>query len=489
MNQHGLGNMPAKTSDTGFQAGKLSGSIGVVTLTFMVIAFAAPLTVAAADVPIGALVGNGNGLPAMFLVAMMLLSLFTVGFVAMTPHVKHPGAFYSYIREALGRPMGVGSGLLALTAYAMNLVGLVAFVGASVANLLHQFGLPGSKWWVWALAAIGVIAVLGYKRIDLSGKVLGSLLIAETAIMLLIDGAAIIRSGPDGYSTGIINPVAILSGSPALGLMFALLSFVGMESTAIYRDEVVDPIRCIPRATYMALGFIGFLYALTSWSIVTAWGDSGFLARATADPGTMFVATAQVVAGKLVADVTSVLIVTSAFAACLSLHNVVSRYQFSLANSGVLPRALGRVHSTHGSPAIASYVTTIWTLLTILGAAILDLDPIVNVATWTGGIAGVGVVILMTLTCVAVVVFFRVNRVDTRLWHTFVAPGLGMIGLAAVVYLELKNFPLLMGGSTPLGVAAACMLALAFVGGALWAFARPSAGIVDDVGPESSPAD
>lgn len=457
------------------EARKLSGSIGVRTLTFMVIAFAAPLTVAAANVPLGALIGNGNGLPAMFIAAMVLLSLFTVGFVAMTPHVKQPGAFYSYIREALGPPLGVGSGALALTAYAMNLVGLVAFVGASIANLLIQFGVPGGTWWVWAIAVSGLIAILGYKRIDLSGRVLGALLIAETAVILLIDGAAIVQGGPEGFSTGIVNPAAILSGSPPLGMMFALLSFVGMESTAIYRDEVIDPARTIPRATYLALVLIGVLYALTSWSMVTAWGDSHFLARAAANPGTMFVDTAQAVAGKVIADITSVLIVTSAFAACLSLHNVVARYQFSLANSGVLPRALGRVHAVHGSPAVASHVTTIWTLLAILGAAILSLDPIVEVAAWAGGIAGVGVVILMALTCIAVIVFFRRNRVDTRLWRTLVAPGLGALGLMGVVYLECANLPLLMGGSATLGIVAGSLLGFAFLVGALSTLAVPKA--------------
>jgi amino acid transporter len=211
-----------------------------------------------------------------------------------------------------------------------------------------------------------------------------------------------------------VDPAAILSGSPPLGMLFALLSFVGMESTAIYRDEVVHPARTIPRATYLALGSIGVLYALTSWSMVTAWGDSKFAMRATANPGTMFIDTAQAVAGKVVADLTSVLIVTSAFAACLSLHNVVARYQFSLANSGVLPRVLGRVHLLHCSPAVASHASTVWTLLAILSAATLSLDPVGQVAAWAGGIAAVGVVVLMMLTCIAVVVFFRGNRVDSR---------------------------------------------------------------------------
>ena len=58
-------------------------------------------------------------------------------------------------------------------------------------------------------------------------------------------------------------------------------------------------------------------------------------------------------------DVMQVLFVTSLFAAVLSFHNVLSRYFFSLGNTGVLPGICGRSHARHASPHVASLVTTL----------------------------------------------------------------------------------------------------------------------------------
>ena len=41
----------------------------------------------------------------------------------------------------------------------------------------------------------------------------------------------------------------------------------------------------------------------------------------------------------------------------------------------------------------------------------------------------VGIVVLMLLACLAVIVFFRRTRLDTRPWHTLIAPALGLVGL------------------------------------------------------------
>ena len=55
--------------------------------------------------------------------------------------------------------------------------------------------------------------------------------------------------------------------------------------------------------------------------------------------------------------------------------------------------------------------------------AIAGMDPVTQVFAWMAGTATLGVLALMALTCAAVLVFFRRNRVDARPWHTLVAPG------------------------------------------------------------------
>jgi hypothetical protein len=71
---------------------RLSGGLGPSAIIFMVLAAAAPLAVIGGVLPVGALTGNGSGMPGTFLVAGAILMFFAVGLSAMTRHVARPGA-------------------------------------------------------------------------------------------------------------------------------------------------------------------------------------------------------------------------------------------------------------------------------------------------------------------------------------------------------------------------------------------------------------
>jgi amino acid transporter len=187
------------------------------------------------------------------------------------------------------------------------------------------------------------------------------------------------------------------------------------------------------------------------------------------------VATAQTYVGTSASHIMQVLFVTSLFAAILSFHNVLARYFFSLGNTGVLPVACGRSHPRHASPHVASLVTSVVGAVLMVTCAIAGLDPVLEIFTWLAGIASVGIVLLMALACLAVLVFFRRTGVDRRPWQTVIAPALGLVGLSLILVLLVKNLPLLMGGSTPLGVGVGVLLAVALAAGWLLARARPQA--------------
>jgi len=455
---------------------RLTGRLGPGAIVFMVVAAAAPLTVIAGSVPIGIAAGNGAGYPAMYVVSAVVLAFFAVGFTAMTRHVPNAGAFYSYIGTGLGRGAGLGSALVALVSYVTVQGAVYGYVGFLLGDLVTRYGGPSLPWWLWTFVVLAVTGLLGYRRIELSSKVLGVLLVAEVGIVLVLDAAVIGQGGgAEGLSSALVQPGEILSGAPGIGLMFAIAGFIGFEATAIFRDEARDPERTIPRATYLALAIIGVFYTLSAWAIVSAWGDSSIVAAAAADPGGIVVNTAAEYVGTVAADIMQVLFVTSLFAAILSFHNVLSRYAFSLGNTGVLPVACGRSHPKHASPHIASLITTAVGGLLMAVCAIAGLDPVLEIFTWLAGIASVGIVVLMLLACVAVIVFFRRTGLDRRPWHSLVAPGLGAVGLALILVLLVKNLPLLMGGSTPLGVGAGVLLAVALAAGWLLARARPNA--------------
>jgi amino acid transporter len=208
---------------------------------------------------------------------------------------------------------------------------------------------------------------------------------------------------------------------------------------------------------------------------VSAWGDGSIVEQAAADPGGIVVNTTAQYVGTVAADVMQVLFVTSLFACILSFHNVLSRYAFSLGNTGVLPVVCGRSHARHASPHVASLITSTVGALLMAVCAIAGLDPVLEIFTWLAGIASVGIVVLMLLACLAVIVFFRRTGLDRRPWQSLIAPVLGAAGLGLTLVLLVKNLPLLMGGSTALGVGAGVLLAAALAAGWLLAAARPNA--------------
>ena len=140
------------------------------------------------------------------------------------------------------------------------------------------------------------------------------------------------------------HPGNFFSGAPGIALIFALAGYIGFEATAVFRDEARDPARTIPRATYVALLLIGGFYALSSWAMVSAWGDEGSVAAATDNPANMLTDTATRYVGSVAGDLVQIFLITSLFAALLSFHNVLARYIFSLGNTRALPERCGRSH-------------------------------------------------------------------------------------------------------------------------------------------------
>ncbi|MBF4564537.1 APC family permease [Plantibacter sp. VKM Ac-2876] len=452
-------------TDAGQPTRSLKGSLGVTAIVFMVVAAASPLTVVGGAAPLGILLGNGVGFPSMYVVSAVILLLFAVGLSAMTRHVPKPGAFFTFVGYGLGKPAGLASAFLALLTYTTIQVSVYGYIGYLLSVTFAGLGAPEIPWYLYSLASIAVVGLLGYRHIDLSSKVLGVLLVAEVGIVLVLAGAVIVTGGADGLSAEPFMPEQVFSGSPGVGLMFAIAAFIGFEATAIFRDEAKDPSRTIPRATYIAVIGIGLFYTLASWALVMAWGPDDVLAVAGEDPGAMILRTTLLYLGPVGELVINVLLITSMFACVLSFHNVITRYQHTMSNAGVLPGRLGGVHPKHLSPHTSSLVQSATAAILIVVFAVLGLDPVLQVFTWFAGVATLAIAILMAVTSLAVIVYFARTKQDRRVWNTVVAPGLGFIGLVGSAVVIVVYFPMLVGdvdagGNPVFGTVSAVLLAL-----------------------------
>lgn len=466
------------------QGRRLTGRLGTAGIVFMVIAAAAPLTVIGGNMPLAMGIGNGAGAPVGFLIAALVLLLFSIGFVTMTPHVPEAGAFFSYVTVGLGQRMGKGVAVVALITYTAIQVGIYGYIGWAMANTVGFYHGPEIPWPVYSFAVLLIVALLGYRHIELSAKVLGVALVLEIGIVVLLDLAIVSSPGPAGLTLAPFQPEVFTHGALGIAVLFALTGFIGFEATAVFRDEARDPERTIPRATYAAVLIIGAFYALTCWAFVVALGPDQVAAvaqRTLAGDGNMLLDTTEASLGRLGRDVVNVLLLTSLFACVLSFHNVIARYQFVLAGKGLLPDRLATVHPRHHSPAFSSLVQTV-TAAVILGVlVILGIDPLVGVFGSMAGVATVGMVLLMLATSIAVLTYFARHREQAggRIWQTRIAPALACLGLLASMWLVLTNFTLVTGGSATLStVLAAVPFVGLFLGALAW---RPARSISETV--------
>lgn len=425
-------------------------SVGLAHIVFFVVAAAAPLTAVVGASPAAFAFGNGAGVPGAFVLAGLLYLVFSVGFTAMGRHVGGAGAFYTYITQGIGKPAGVGGALMALVTYSAVQIAVYALFGVFMAGAIAPLGLD-LPWWVWAYVVLLVVMVCGQRNIAFSGAILGVCMIAEIAILLLLDlGILFAGGGPEGIGFTSFAPATVFSPGLGVALVFVVGSFIGFEATAIFGEEAENPEKTIPRATYVAVLLITLFYAFSTWAIVQFYGPVKVQETAAAGLETFYFAASDAVLGAWASQIMNVLLITSLFACVLSFHNTLNRYFFALGREGLALRALGKVHEKHGSPHVAGLVQTAVAAAILLLFILAGADPYAVVFSWMSALAVIGILAVQALVSVAIILFFRRNATGYGVWTTMVAPAVALIGLLGSLLLVTSNLSLLSGSESPI---------------------------------------
>ncbi|MFG2622428.1 amino acid permease [Streptomyces sp. NPDC048507] len=445
-----------------------TGALGTADISFFVVSAAAPLTVMAGVAPVAILLG-GIGAPAGYLLAGLTLTVFAVGFTTMSRHVTSGGAFYAFIARGLGKRVGIGAALLALIGYNGMEIGVYGLLGTTTADTGRALAGLDIPWLPVSLAGLLLIWYGGFRSIDFGAKLLGVLLVAETGILVLLAGGVLIKGGAHGLSAGSFAPGAVLVPGTAAVLAFAFAAFTGFESTVIYRREARDPDRTVPRATYIAVAFLGLFYAFVVWTVIQAYGAEEVTAAAAQDPGGLFFTAIGTYVGPWAADLMHLFIVTSVIASLLAFHNAINRYVLALSEEGVLPAALGRVHPRHRSPYLAGAVQTALGAVIVLGFALAGADPYQQLLLWVNTPGMIGLMALMLLAAVAVPVYFRRTAHSEGPWRTVIAPVTAAVLLAVAICLVVSKVGLFTQASPTVNTVLVALVPAVFLAGLLLA--------------------
>jgi amino acid transporter len=439
------------------------GAVGLGGVLFLTLTGSAPITAMLLNVPI--LVGSGQGLgaPAAFIVAAVVLVIFSVGYVAMSRKKTAAGGFYSYISHGLGREIGFGAGFGSLVAYGVfeaSLAGGFAYF----ANLkLTSLGVHVG-WAPLALGMVVLIGVLTYFDVSFSAKILAVGLITEVLILLFFDAMLLARghiycsalNPGEAFKSFSASPGKGIAagGAIGIGLFFAFWSWVGFEMAPNYGEESRNPKKNVPRSLYISVIGLGVFYTITCWASLAGYPSvNSAIASAQGNAANFFFAPSTQYAGHWVTSVMSYLIITGSFACGMAFHNTTARYAYSLGREGMLPPVLGKTHPRWQSPHIASIAASVLSLI-IIGLFAIFVgtgDPSSQAYGQLYGLMAVmGVIIILTVQAVvslAILVYYmRFHRDEVHWWKTVLAPVLALLTQGYVVYLLFKNIDFLGAG-------------------------------------------
>ena len=475
-----------------------SRAVGLVGVLFLTVTGAAPISAMLGNVPFAVGYGNGQYAPAAFLLATIVLTIFSVGYAKMATKVSSVGGFYSFISHGLGREVGLAAGISSAAAYSIfeaSLYGLFAFFANSGIKTLTGVDVP---WLYLALFGVVLASVLSYFDVKISAAILGIALILEVAILVIFDFGVFAKGSADvNISSESLNVLKVLTdvvahktadgkdivaGGAAVGVFMAFWSWVGFEMAPNYAEESRDPKRIVPLSLYVSVIALGIFYTLTSWAAVSAYPKlDDLLLRAQTDSGNLYIGPIGTLVGPWAATAMSVLILTSSFACAMAFHNTASRYFYSLGREGVLPSALGKTHETYKSPYVASIFQSVLSAVWVIafGLAFGFNDPnaqaYLGIYTMYAILGTMLVLILQAVVSLAIFVYFQVNHPEEANWFsTMLCPAIALISQCYLVYLLITQLETL-GGTGSFGHAIPYIGVAVIVAGLAWGFVLRSA--------------
>lgn len=433
------------------------GSIGVTGMVFMVVAATAPLTALASNFALSIGAGAGAGTLGWIVVVALLLFVFTSGYVVLSRHVVNAGAYSAFLGLGLGRSVGAATAFIAGIAYNMATVAMLAATGYFTKLAIAPYLGVAIDWYWYTAVALMVVWAVGHFGVSLASRVTTTICVAQFVLVgALIVAVVWQRAG--SFSLEGLSPQSMFSGNFAMTLVFCMLAFASYEAAAVYGEECDAPSTSVRKATYLALGLLVGLFFVATWSLLAAFDDAPALAAS--DPGALVTGAANEFIAPWAGTLIGFCIAVSFLASAVAFHNMAARYHFALSRAGFLPERLSRISDRTGTPANATLLQVILSLLIMLPFAVAGLDPLLNLFPAVSAVTSLATIYVMSGCCLSVVVASLRGKVTGSIWATRVAPVIAGIGLLSVGGVIVANYQEVTGSASPVIAAMPLLLAV-----------------------------
>ena len=279
--------------------------------------------------------------------AMLLAGVFAT----MGGTYPRMGGPYAYARRAFGDFIGFWTAWgYWIAAWVGNAAIAIAFVGYTTVLWPSLANSP------LAMAGLAVAAIWLLTAVNAFGVRQGGWVQVVTTILKFVPLAIIGVIGMFHMVGDHFSPFLVASGSvgrhgltllegitAAIGL--TLWAFIGLESATVPAEEVKDPKRTIPRATYLGTAVTTLIYIAATIAVM------GIIPMATlSNSNAPFADAATSIFGGTWGKWVGLIGMIAAFGALNGWTLLTARVSLAASQDGLFPKVFGRIHGTRKTP-------------------------------------------------------------------------------------------------------------------------------------------
>jgi amino acid transporter len=258
------------------------------------------------------------------------------------------GSMYSYTCSGLGAGSGSMCGWCLVWAYLF--IGIAGTTGFTIFadKLLQMVHINAPPVLLFAVC-IGTCFYIAYQDIKISALISLALEGISVLFILILAGIVLGKTQITPDHTQFAFKSVTLS-SLGLGVVVAVFSGVGFESSTAFGDEAKDPLKSIPRSVTWSLIATGLFFVFITYvEVLGTHGYSKTLDQLDAPLNTL----AERFGVSAFTPILSAGAMFSFFALALTCLNAGSRVMFAMGRHDFFPQSTSAVHKVHETPHIA----------------------------------------------------------------------------------------------------------------------------------------
>ena len=292
----------------------------------------------------------GSAIPLTYVIGFVLALLLAHQVAALAAEMPGSGSVYTFVARGLGARPGFITGWLLLISYLVVAPFTFIALGTSLQADIQSWTGVALPWEFWFLVATIVVFGIVYLGIQESLRVDMTLIAIEVGVCIALGLTVLAVLGSKGQLT--TTPLT-LSGMPKganffLGVVLAILSFLGFEAAATLGAETRHPKRYIPIAILGSAAIIGVFYVFMAYVAVSGFGVQ-HMAKYAANAAPFGVIAARFW-GRPGGTLVDIAQIVSFYGLGVAITNGTARILFTVGREGLFPRRLGRLGGTRKIP-------------------------------------------------------------------------------------------------------------------------------------------